>query len=126
MKAIYFLGSFFTKLTGYLFGGVDPLYFLVCVLFLCLGIFLMLLWGTKLRDKSSPSSPVPFSWKYLWTDNFKRYFTSGLCALIALRFMKDLTGWDLNEFRAFCVGLSFDGIALFIKQKTSLFDPKQS
>lgn len=118
----HFLTSTFFK---YLLGTTEPALFAACVVFACLGIFLVLLWGTRLRDKSSIDSPTQFSWSYLWSDNAKRIYASALCTLLTLRFVTELTGWALEPFKAFVIGTMWDGIALFIKQKTSLLDPSK-
>ena len=109
----------------YILGGIDPQLFLSAVIFAAIGIFFVLISGTTLRDKNSPNSPYRFSWKYLWSDNNRRIYTSALAVLITLRFMTEVTGLELTPFRALCVGLFWDSIALFLKQKTSIFDPKQ-
>lgn len=108
----------------YIFGNIDPIFFAACVFFASIGILFVLLLGTNLRDKNSANSPSEFSWKYLWNDNAKRVYASIIATLITLRFMTEVTGWELNQWRAFCVGTAFDGIALFIKQKTNILDPK--
>jgi|SRR5690606_19441157 hypothetical protein len=108
----------------YILGGIDPIFFSACVFFAGVGILFVLLLGTNLRDKRSPTSPEKFSWKYLWNDNTKRIAASIIATLVSLRFMTELTGWELNQWRSFCIGCAFDGIALFIKQKTNFLDPK--
>lgn len=112
------------KFKDYLLGPTEPALFGACVFFACVGILFVLLMGTQLRDKSSPYSPYKFSWRYLWNDNVKRVLASALAVLITLRFMTELTGWELSSWKALVIGTAWDGIALFIKQKTNLLDPK--
>lgn len=109
----------------YILGGIDPQLFLSCIIFAAIGVFFVLVSGTALRDKNSLNSPVGFSWRYLWSDNNRRVYASVLAVLITIRFLPEVTGIDLNPFRALCVGLFWDGIALLLKQKTSIFDPKK-
>jgi hypothetical protein len=109
----------------YILGGVDPTFFAACVFFAAVGIFFVLLMGTNLREKNSVNSPERFSWKYLWSDNARRVYASALATLLTLRFMTELTGWELNQWKSLCVGMMWDGIALFIKQKTAILDPKK-
>jgi hypothetical protein len=108
----------------HLLGGIEPGLFGACIIFAGLGILLVLLMGTTLRSTTSPSSPPEFSWRYLWNDNTKRILASALATLLSLRFMTELTGWELSPWKAFVIGTAWDGIALFIKQKTSWLDKK--
>lgn len=108
----------------YLLGGIDPGFFMACVIYAGLGILLILLMGTTLRSTTSSNSPSEFSWKYLWNDNTKRILASALATLMTLRFMTELTGWELSMWKAFVIGTGWDGISLFIKQKTSWLDKK--
>lgn len=108
----------------YILGGLDPKLYFACVFYAAIGILLVLLMGTTLRDPVSKGSPVKFSWKYLWTDNFKRILASGLAVLITLRFMTELLNIPLKPFYAFCIGTAWDSIALWIKQKSTILDPK--
>ena len=85
----------------------------------------MLLMGTKLRDPASVNSPAKFSWAYLWSDNIRRILASILAVYLSLRFMPDLLGWELNEWKALLVGTAWDGIALFLKQKTNWLEAKK-
>lgn len=113
------------KFKDYLLGPTEPTLFGACIFFAAIGIFLFLLLGTTARDKTSDlTSPKEFSFSYLWSDNMKRIYASGLCVLMALRFTPELFGWELNVWKAFCIGFGFDGLMFFIKQKTNLLDPK--
>lgn len=107
----------------YLLGGVDPALYGACFVAACVGIFLTLLWGTTLRSTDSNGSPYHFSWKYLWTDNTKRILANIIAVLVSLRFMTELFGWELSVWKGFCIGLSWDVLALIIKQKTTILDP---
>jgi len=109
---------------NYLLGPTSPALFAACVFFAAIGIFFVLLLGTQLRKPDSPYSPVKFSWSYLWSDNARRIYASVIAVLISLRFYPEIFGKDITPLLAFGVGTAWDGIALFIKQKTSLLDPK--
>ncbi len=112
------------EVKNYLTGNTDPTFFLWCLFFAGLGILFVLLMGTKLRDPGSIYSPQRFSWSYLLSDNFKRILASLLAVYLSLRFMPELFGWPVNEWKALLVGMAWDGIALFIKQKSNILDPK--
>lgn len=112
------------KINPYLLGDIEPALFFAAVFFAFIGIAIVLLLGTRLRDKYSESSPVGFSWKYLWSDNTKRLLASILCTLVVLRFMPEILNIQLSPWMGFVVGTFWDGIALIIKQKTTLLDPR--
>lgn len=109
----------------HLLGPTDPAFFAACIVFASAGVFLVLVMGTGLRDKKSPTSPEKFSWAYLWSDNARRIYASAICVLASLRFAPEIFSWELTEFRAFCIGMAWDGISLFVKQKTTILDPKK-
>jgi hypothetical protein len=108
----------------YILGGIEPAFFFACMFFALMGILLVLLLGTRLRDKNSLDSPHHFSWSYLFSDNAKRIYASIIATLLTLRFMTEITGWELTQWKAVIVGTAWDSIALFIKQKTNILDPK--
>jgi len=112
------------KINPYILGDIDPALFIAAVFFSMIGIFIVLMAGTKLRDAESETSPKSFSWKYLWSDNAKRIYTSVLCVLVSLRFLPEIFGVTLSPWMGFVVGTCFDGIILIVKQKTTLLDPR--
>lgn len=111
---------------NHVIGPTDPALFAACIFFAAIGVFFVLLIGTRLRDKQSPNSPQKFSWAYLWSDNARRIYASAIAVLLTLRFMPEpqLLGWELTPWKALCVGTAWDTILLFVKQKTSILDPK--
>lgn len=113
------------KINPYILGDIEPALFIAASLFAFIGILIVLLLGTKLRDPNSGTSPEGFSWKYLFSDNAKRIFASVLCTLVVLRFMPEILGVKLSAWMGFVVGTFWDGIALIIKQKTTLLDPSK-
>lgn len=108
----------------YLLGGLDPALFIACFIAAMLGVLFVLLMGTRLRDPKSLDSPKHWSWSYLWCDNTKRIYANLIAVIISLRFMTELFGWELTVWKGFVIGTGWDVIALIIKQKTNLFDPK--
>jgi hypothetical protein len=113
---IYLLGTFKKEL----FGSIDPALFAAYLFFAGIGIFFVLMLGTQLRNQNSQRK---FSWAYLFSDNAKRIYASIIAVVISIRFAHDIFGWEINSFKAFCIGTAWDGIALFIKQKTNILDP---
>lgn len=112
------------KFFRHLLGPTDPAFFAACIVFAAAGVFLILMAGTKLRDPKSVNSPQEFSWRYLWSDNAKRIYASAIAVLVTLRFLPEVLNLELTEFRAFCIGVGWDGILLFVKQKSNILDPK--
>lgn len=110
---------------SYLIGPTAPALFAASLVYAGLGILFVLLLGTRLRKPDSPNSPVPFSWSYLWSDNARRIYASLIAVVVTIRFYPDIFGGELDLWKAFAVGTAWDGIALFIKQKTNWLDPKQ-
>lgn len=108
----------------YLLGGIDPALYAACFVGACAGILLTLLLGSTVRDPSSIGSPTHFSWKYLWRDNLKRILANVIAVIVTLRFMPEIFNWELSVWKGFVVGMSWDLIALVIKQKTNFLDPK--
>lgn len=112
------------KINPYILGDIEPALFIAATLYAFVGITIVLLLGTRLRDPNSQTSPHGFSWGYLWSDNTKRILASVLCTLVALRFMPEILNVKLSAWMGFVVGTFWDGIALIVKQKTTLLDPR--
>lgn len=107
-------------------GKNDPGVLLAAFIFALIGHAIVLLGGAAvLRDPKSPNSPQKFSLSYLMFDNAKRILYVLLLILVGLRFLPDLTGMQVTGWGGFLVGSGLDLIALIIKQKTKLLDPKQ-
>lgn len=108
----------------YILGNTDPALFGEALFWATIGVFFVLLIGTRLRDPQSQYSPTHFSWRYLFSDNAKRIYASIIAVLASLRFMPELFGWELSAWKGFVIGMGWDTIALIVKQKTNLLDPK--
>lgn len=108
----------------YILGGIDPGLFMASLLFALIGVLITLLVGSTMREPNSKTSPTKFSWTYLLYDNAKRIFLNLLLILVSLRFMTELTGWELSVWKGFIIGISYDSLLLIVKQKTSILDPR--
>lgn len=104
-----------------LIGLTAPLEFSGLVFFAIIGVFVSLLIQTTKRDVTSTNTPFGFSWSFLFSDNVKRLVLSILLIYLALRFTPDIIGMQVNNFVAFSIGLSFDKLAQFVKDKTNIF-----
>lgn len=102
----------------------DPGIMMAAFVFALIGHAIVLLGGTMLRVPKSLDSPQKFSISYLFYDNAKRILYVLLLIIVGIRFLPDLTGMQVTGWGGFLVGSGLDVIALVIKQRTSLLDPK--
>lgn len=107
-----------------LLGGIEPSLFAASFIAALVGILFTLLIGSTLRDVNSQWSPKNFSWKYLLSDNARRIYANLLAVIITLRFMPEVIGVELSVWKGFVIGTAWDVLALIIKQKTKILDPK--
>lgn len=115
------MSPFWTEIIG---KGNQPDVLGAAFAFALLGHLLILLGGTAFREPKSPASPQKFSWSYLLFDNGKRILYVLLLIVVSLRFMPDLFGMQVSAWGGFLVGAGLDSVALLIKQKTKILDPK--
>jgi hypothetical protein len=69
------------------------------------------------RNPQSPATPVKFSWKFWFHDNWRRYLTTILCTYILFRFYAEVNGQTFTYFDAVTLGLIGDGIAATVKNR---------
>ena len=96
-----------------------PMYFAEWF-FAFVGIALSLLLGAATRKPASSTSPVEFSWKFFWSDNFRRIVATLLLVFVSLRFANDIFGVDMTLWGALGIGLSHDLLAGVLKKKNIL------
>jgi hypothetical protein len=101
-------------------------HFLALLLLALIGAALSLLLQTTNRDVHSERSPVRFSWRFFICDNSRRFATSILLILVALRFTKDLFGFEITEFWALAIGFVNDKVGQYLKDKTNFLGQKTS
>jgi len=107
-------------------GTATPLLFLSLLFFALLGQTLSLLLQTTNRDVNSRETPVSFSWRFFFQDNWKRALLGILMIYISLRFAPELFGVEISEWWALVIGFSNDKIAQILKDKTNLLGQKKS
>jgi len=101
--------------------GTDSIVaFLGLAFFAFVGVLLSLLIQTTKRDVQSESTPFEFSWKFLMSDNVKRFLAGLILIYVSLRFTPELFGVDINAFWAFVIGFGSDKIAEILKTKTNI------
>ena len=86
-------------------------------IFFIFGIFMYSYLEVDNRDKSSKNTPTKFNWKFFYKDNLKRYLATILVVYISFRFFVEITGNPLDEFTAFLLGFTGDGIVGMNKKK---------
>lgn len=105
------------NLFQHLLGTGDIAKFIACVFFALLGTVISLLVHATNRDKNSTKTPYKFSFVFLIADNWQRILLNLLLILVTIRFCKEVTGIDLNMFVSLCIGISYDKIGEYLRNK---------
>ena len=105
------------KLLNHLLGPQDIWSFIACLLFALVGITISLLIHATNRYKESEKSPYKFSFSFLIKDNWQRILLNILLILMTIRFCKEITGLDLNMFVALLIGMAYDKLAEWLRNK---------
>jgi len=85
--------------------------------FAIVGVVISLLLHSNNRIVSDTSTPYKFSLKFLILDNWKRVMLNMLLIYVFIRFFKELTGIELSLFWCLAIGIGFDKLAEFLKNK---------
>jgi len=107
------MGEFFTIL----FGEYSIAQLMAFVVFFILGYVVYGLVETSGRSITSPNTPKKWSWKFWFSDNWRRYLTTILCSFILFRFYTEVSGHPFGNFDAVTFGLLGDGIAATVKKR---------
>lgn len=99
-----------------IFGGYDGWQFAGFVLWSLVGAFIMINLQSHTRDPKSPRTPNCFSWSFWLLDNGRRVVFNLVLIIAVIRFSKDITGHEINDFWAFAIGLSSDGLAILVNK----------
>jgi hypothetical protein len=102
------------------FGEVTLVQLIGYVWFFIVGYIIYGLTETSGRDASSKSTPVKWSWKFWFKDNWKRYLTTIMCTYVLFVFYDKVSGHPFENFDAIQLGLVGDGIAATIKKRTKI------
>ena len=102
-----------------LLGSYKASFYITYLLFLVIGILASLKFSSLSRDKSSPSTPFKFSWKFLVQDNLIRFLGSIAIVFLSIRLGEDLFGYIPTYTGATLMGLGFDQ-TLGLLQKVQL------
>lgn len=85
--------------------------------FFMIGYFIYFLTEVSGRDVNSPATPVKWSWKFWFMDNWRRYLTTILCTYVLFRFYTEVCGHPFGNFDAVSLGLIGDGVAATLKKR---------
>lgn len=108
------------SIKAYIFGNMDFNMFVASLLFALVGVLISLLLHATTRDQNSESTPVKFSFLFMLKDNWKRILLSIILVIVTIRFLKELTGLELNMFFSLCIGLVYDKLAEYLKSKSDI------
>lgn len=116
------------ELIGYLIGKSSPAMFLAMMLFALIGAIIMWTIDVRKRDKMSESTPVKFSLKFWFMDNYPRIIGGLLLVYISIRFMFQLipAEWlaafpdEAELIISVAIGLSHDKLGDFILRKLGI------
>jgi hypothetical protein len=106
-----------------LFGGISPQHFLVMLFFALLGVMISLLVHSTNRDPKAIRTPFRFKLLFLIDDNIQRILLNLLLIVVAIRFSKEILGFEIKPFIALLIGVSFDKLAELLRN-TNLLDKK--
>jgi hypothetical protein len=103
------------KLVTEILGQSTPLHFFVLFVWAMVGVIISLLIHATNRDVASTRTPVKFNFLFLLKDNAGRVVLNLLLIIVTLRFCKEITGFDINQFVAFCIGICYDKLAELLR-----------
>jgi hypothetical protein len=117
-----------SKVKSLILGEIAPEYYVAAFFFSGLAILLSLYLQSLKRDKTSTSTPVHYSWKFLLWDNAKRIMAGIITAFLFYRFPGQALSHSLDMWVAVAIGflLSFGvdrAIMMIMKRANgSVFD----
>ena len=106
-----------SELLKTIFGEYTTVQLLGYLWFFVIGYAIYFLTETTGRDVQSINTPVKWSWKFWFYDNWRRYITTILCTYILFRFYIEICGHPFGNFDAVSLGLIGDGIAATVKRR---------
>lgn len=104
-------------LSEHILGTGDITKFIACVFFALVGTVISLLVHASNRNKNSTKTPYKFSFVFLIADNWQRIMLNLLLILVTIRFCKEITGLELNMFVSLLIGISYDKIGEYLRNK---------
>lgn len=105
-------------------GNISLAQLLAYILFGIAGAIVSLWMEVGERNKNSYRTPVPFSLKFMLSDNKKRIVATVLFLFLFVRFFNELTGMELNAFSSLVAGANIDRIMQFGKKGIGILRKK--
>ena len=109
-----------SELFKVIFGNVTSVQLFGYVWFFIIGYLIYGLNETGSRDVYSKNTPVQWSWKFWFKDNWRRYLVTILCTYVLYMFNTSLSGNEFSNFDAVSLGLIGDGIGATLKNRTQV------
>jgi hypothetical protein len=106
-----------SELLKTMFGEYTGIQLLGYLWFFIIGYAIYFLTEASGRDVQSIHTPIKWSWKFWFYDNWRRYITTILCTYILFRFYIEICGHPFGNFDAVSLGLIGDGIAATVKRR---------
>jgi len=114
MKTIIFSNDF----SKYFFGTDDYALIIVCFIYGCIGMAMMMLVDVMGRDKTSDKfSPKEFKLSFFLKDNSPRFLFNFLIMLVCIRFCADFMHEPTSPKTSVLIGFFSDVIALMVKKR---------
>lgn len=92
------------KFLSQFLGTTDMPTYAAAFMFAMIGAIISLRVKAVKRDKSSPTTPVKFSWRFLIQDNLLQFFSGILLTFLAFRFTNEFFGKELTMWLAVLIG----------------------
>ena len=100
-----------------LLNGISLTLFLVYMIYGTFGIIANMVSDIIRRVPKSVGSPEKFSFKYWWGDNWQRVLASFVFLPLMIVACNEIFGFEITNFKAFCIGLGADHGAELLKRR---------
>lgn len=97
--------------------GMSGRAFAIGLIWAYVGMAVNILSDVTRRKKPSEHSPVKFSWKYWWSDNWRRILITTILVPVAIVGCVELFSVEITQFFAFSIGFGSDHLIEIIKRK---------
>jgi len=124
---------------SFLLGFIPAGMFFAMIGFATVGVIVALLIDSTKRDPNSPATPVKFSPWFLIKDNWKTILLTFISIIVTLRFVSSVfpgqfTDADLATpvgsekwlFGSFLIGLSYNTLLQYLKEKSEFLKSKRT
>lgn len=106
-----------TEIFKIIFGDFTTIQLFGFVWFFMIGYIIYGITEGTGRDVQSLNTPIKWSWKFWFFDNWRRYLTTILCTYVLFRFYTEISGHPFSNIDAISLGLIGDGIAATVKKR---------